>query len=274
MPRNRNVQLDVENEDNQVYQKIEGRMIAKKRKKRNKRLKIWFRRIIILLFVLALGIGGYWFDQSSVSRLSLISVGGNTIYTQEEILAYAKLSLNSRRLLILPFLKERQMQDLSGIKSVQIHNHVLSGVVNILVEEERAVAYTKDESALTVYFETGESAQFALSRESALLDVPYMSGFDDPAVIAGIVSELAKLSSDVLLSISQIQRVSLYSDDNMIYFYMDDGRIVISSQFGITALKDYQAMVSKDTTNKKCWIVLEMSEANQIAVLPTNCPGE
>lgn len=271
MPGNRNVQLE-EVEEQSPYHTVEKRLKQKKKRIRNYRLKVWLHRLFVLCLIIAIGIGIYFFDRSSYSRVQVVSVSGTTVYTAEEIQELTGIKVNSRRLLTIPIWIEYQMKGVVGIASVSVNNHVIDGVVTVNVQEERAIAYEKTADGLRVYYGSGDSVIIPDERESSLIDVPLISGFTDSQVIERIMDSLDQLSDDVLLSISQIKRVSLYSDENMIYFYMDDGHILISSQFGISALKDYSEMLSNDKTDKKCWVVLDMNESNQIVVLPTDCP--
>lgn len=270
MPRDRKVQLEVEGES-VAYNHVEQKIKDKKKQRRRFLMKVWSRRISILVLIVALGVGYFIFDQSAYARIYSAKVEGNTIYTDDEILTMSHLRVGDRRISAISFLVEYQMAKQIGIDSISLTQNIFTGEVAITVSEKRAVAYQKSD-VITVYYGDGSSLILPLDREVELDGVPYMSGFSDEVVRNRILASLAELPNSVLFAISQINQASLYNDENMIYFYMRDGYIVISSQFGISALEKWREMISLTTSSHQCWIVLEMDETSQQRVFQTSCP--
>lgn len=269
MPGNRAVQLD-EVDSKKAYQSVEAQLRARKRALRRRHRRRTLRRLLALVLIVASAIGLYLFDQSPYSRLKVITVSGNQVFTQEEILRMVNLKVNDRTLLSVPYFLELQLKNSKGIADADVKTNLITGNLNVHVSEKRALFYSKNEQGLNVYFQNGAMVTLPFESEGRLNNVPLMTGFDE-TIRQEIVKAMSSLDDAVIAAISEIRQVNLYADENMIYFYMRDTHIIISSRYDIDVLSSYRQMASQSATNNQCWIVLKMDDGTK-NVLASACP--
>lgn len=188
---------------------------AKKRKRR--------RRLLFVVFVIGLVIA---FFVSDYSRLQSITVSGNNRVSSEEIITASKIKLHQDYTFFTSMDSvEKLVKKTSLIKDVKVTKN-LFGQVKIKVVEADPIGQCTIDNILYVIDETGRVTKDENGTLSSYVQrCPKLNNFDYDHFTA-FAKQFAKIPTQVINQISDINYTPSNTDETHCEFVMDDGKIL------------------------------------------------
>lgn len=202
------------------YDRDQVKAILKKRKakRRKKRIRILLIVLIIILIVA--------FFVSDYSRLKSITVSGNNRVERQEIIDAAKINLRQDYTFFTSTdAIGSRVKNVPLIKEVRVSKN-LFGNVSIKVVEADPIGQSIINNVLFVIDETGRITKDETGRlVNYVQRTPRLNNFDFQRLEA-FGKEFAKIPSQVVNQVSDINYAPLTADETRCEFIMDDGKIL------------------------------------------------
>lgn len=215
------------------------------------------RRLIFLLFIFFFLIVCVVYFQSPLSHVKTITVKGNKIYTQSEIINISGVSQKTNIWKVNEDEVEKSIRKLPEIKKVQVSIQWPNTVMVKLLEEKR-VAYVAKENVLYPVLENGKILK-KHEKENIPMNVPVLKGFSEGDIMKELLSGLSQMPIEVKNAISEIHYSPKETDDYHIMLYMNDGFEVSASLHNFSSkMAHYPSIVSQLNPDKKGIIDLEV----------------
>ncbi|MFE8695274.1 cell division protein FtsQ/DivIB [Cytobacillus sp. FJAT-53684] len=186
-----------------------------RRKKANRRLIL----LLILFFSLIVFIVYF---QSPLSHVNKIEVLGNSVYSNDELLAATGLTKKTNIWNVEKAEIEAKLKKLPELKSASIQIQ-LPNTVSIAVKEYKRIAYIKKEKYYLPVNEKGKILKDTGKDEGIPANAPILIGFSEGNVLNKMIEELGILPEEVLNSISEIHHSPTKTDTYHVTLFMNDG---------------------------------------------------
>ncbi|MFJ7728938.1 cell division protein FtsQ/DivIB [Neobacillus sp. NPDC097160] len=221
-----------------------------RRRKANRRLVL----LLILFFTMIVVVA---YSQSPLSHVKIITVKGNEVYSDAELIKMSGISTNTNIWKVSKSDTASKLQQLSEIKKAEIKIH-WPNTIQIQVKEHKRVAYLKQD---TNYFPIMENGKILKDRKTEIIPVnsPILFEFKEGKVLNQMVKELEILPSEILNSISEIHYSPKKTDQYHISLFMNDGFEVSATLRSFSEkMVHYPSIISQLDPNKKGIIDLEV----------------
>ncbi|MEW9667521.1 cell division protein FtsQ/DivIB [Ammoniphilus sp. 3BR4] len=197
--------------------------LTKDHKKKNRGTRI----LRTLGWVILLGLSVLIFFRSPLSKIDSISIRGEDMVEETQIIGLAKIAKGDSFFSIDPKEMESALMALPEIKEVSVQRD-FPGKVFIDIKEHRHVAFMlEDDNKIIPVLENGMRLE---NREwnDRVIDKPILREWKDQALLPKLSEELFKLEPIVLHAISEIQP-AMTEDPQRLVLYMKDGYEVHTS---------------------------------------------
>ncbi|MED4226085.1 cell division protein FtsQ/DivIB [Neobacillus cucumis] len=221
-----------------------------RRRKANKRLVL----LLILFFTMIVVIA---YSQSPLSHVKHISVDGNEVYSDNEIIKASGITTNTNIWKIKKSNTSSQIKQLSEINQANVKIK-WPNTVQIQVKEHKRIAYIKQGKNYLPIMENGKVLK---DRKTDIIPVnsPILFEFKEGKVLNLMVKELEKLPSEITNSISEIHYSPKKTDQYHISLFMNDGFEVSATLRSFSEkMVHYPSIISQLDPNKKGLIDLEV----------------
>ncbi|MFK9092335.1 cell division protein FtsQ/DivIB [Bacillus salipaludis] len=221
-----------------------------RRRKANRRLVL----LLILFFAMIVVVA---YSQSPLSHVKTITVKGNEVYSDAELIKMSGISTNTNIWKVSKSDTASKLQQLSEIKKAEIKIH-WPNTIQIQVKEHKRVAYLKQD---TNYFPIMENGKILKDRKTEIIPVnsPILFEFKEGEGLNQMVKELEILPSEILNSISEIHYSPKKTDQYHISLFMNDGFEVSATLRSFSEkMVHYPSIISQLDPNKKGIIDLEV----------------
>ena len=225
-------------------------MAKRKRKKRG----INFKRIFIMLFLFAIGIGiVYYVLQMPIRN---IYIKGNKIVNDDEIISLSGLDSYPSFLLTSSKDIKRNIRKNKYIEKVSIKKK-FGNIVVISVIEYRMIALNKENKIIL-------SNGVEIDNVYDISDVPVLiNEILDKDVYKLFAYKLGKVDSDILREVSEIEYSPVEVDKNRFLLYMNDGNLVYITLTKSEKLNKYNSILDK-LGDKKGTIYLDAGDYMEV----------
>jgi len=221
-----------------------------RRRKANRRLVL----LLILFFTMIVVIA---YSQSPLSHVKTITIKGNGVYSDTELISQSGLSKNTNIWKIKKDEMASKIKRLSEIKTVTIKTHWPNTVV-IQVKEHKRIAYLKKANKFLPIMENGKIVN-EKAAEKIPVNSPILFEFKEGAALNKMVKELGKLPSEISNSISEIHYTPKKTDQYHISLFMNDGFEVSATLRSFSEkMVHYPSIISQIDPKKKGIIDLEV----------------
>ncbi|WP_232698387.1 cell division protein FtsQ/DivIB [Brevibacillus daliensis] len=189
---------------------------------RKKRAKKRLVTLLILFFIIVLSVV---FFRSPYSKVSEIQVYGNMLYTKEQILAAANVTVGMQFINVWNSDVKEGIGTLKGIKEVTISRD-FPGVIRLNIQEYRRVALYVNGQKPTYLLENGSLLE--PPAQAVLLDRPVIQLWskDNEKTLVSLAEALASMPSGILYEVSDISLTPTKFDDERLTLHMRDGNEV------------------------------------------------
>ncbi len=233
---------------------IQEEIKRKKARKKRRRFRAWLK-ITALLILLALVIFVVVkYEQSSYSKVSLVTIKNNRYVDDQEILSYSKLEVGDRIYLKLGMLIENDLNKHPFIETSTIKVDYLHQSVSIWVEETTFIGYLTDNNETFLLSKAGE--MLPITDLSLIADLPHIRGYT-AEMMPELVKFLNRIDSSVYGLISEMRRAPASYDETQVELLMSDGIIVTSPINGLELLtsENYYGVINRLDSDKRCILI-------------------
>lgn len=194
---------------------MQDRMPVLREKPRRSRSSRKLLTFLLLLFITLLAV---LFFRSSLSKVALIEISGNSVLTAEEVGQASGIAAGSNFFGFSSNAAEKAVQQLSAVESVTVRKH-FPGLVRIEVHEYPKVAYRLG-SGGGMEMLLANGLIFPVSGPAAVLDKPILSGWseDDPQ-LRKLCEALRTIPDKLLAEISEIKPAPTKTYEDKIKMY-------------------------------------------------------
>ncbi|WP_338469905.1 FtsQ-type POTRA domain-containing protein [Niallia sp. XMNu-256] len=232
---------------------IEDR-IPKLKEQRRKKAN---RRLIFLLLLFFILIACILYFQSPLSHVQAIKVGGNDVYSEQDIIDQADLTHDTNIWKVENEEVEEKIGQLPEIRKVEVKKKFPSTIL-VQIEELKRIAYVSVENYFLPVLENGK----ILSENQSTtipLNAPILFSFTEDKALKEMIIAIEQLPEEVLNSISEVHYDPTDSDEFHISLYMNDGNEVSATiRTFAEKMVHYPAIVSQLEPNQKGVINLEV----------------
>ncbi|MGF2615560.1 FtsQ-type POTRA domain-containing protein [Rossellomorea vietnamensis] len=221
-----------------------------RKKKANRRLT--FLLSLFLLLILAVV-----YFQSSLSQVNEISVAGNQLVSNEDILKEITIEKGMNVWSVDRSKAEKELEGIAEIAGAEVKLQ-LPNTVKVNIDEFEKTAYLIDENQFYPILENGEILD-SRALESLPTDAPILLGFKEDKILKEMVNELKNLPSEITNSISEIVLAPKKTDQYHVSLYMNDGfEVSASIRTFSEKMVHYPSIVSQLDESSKGVIDLEV----------------
>ncbi|QCJ41974.1 cell division protein FtsQ/DivIB [Bacillus sp. S3] len=221
-----------------------------RRRKANRRLVL----LLILFFSMIVVIA---YSQSPLSHVKHITVIGNDVYTDAELIKISGITTDTNIWNVKKSDISSKLQDLSEIKQAKLQVK-WPNTIEIQVKEHKRVAYLKQD---TDYLPVMENGKILNDRNTEIIPInsPILFKFKEGKVLDQMIKELEILPSEILNSISEIHYSPKKTDRYHISLFMNDGFEVSATLRSFSEkMVHYPSIISQLDPHKKGIIDLEV----------------
>lgn len=205
-------------------------------KKPRKKRKLKLKKFLIFLFIVIITIILVYLSIFSF-KIKNIYITGNTYYSDYEILNMVQLNNHTSFITTSTFLNEMKLKKDPLIKSATIKK-AFWGVINIKITEYQVYFRNKDN---TLFIENGKTIKNANSKiESPLL----ITDLKD-SLFTSLVKSFAKLDSETISKISEIEYLPSVLDKERFLLLMTDGNYAYITIDNIDKINYYSKIVTQ-----------------------------
>ncbi|MFC4798126.1 cell division protein FtsQ/DivIB [Neobacillus sp. GCM10023253] len=221
-----------------------------RRKKANKRL-------VLLLFLFFTMIAAVAYTQSPLAHIKKITIKGNEVYSQAEIIKTSGLTNSTNIWEVRKDTVAANLKRLSEINSAEV-KVVWPNSIIIQVKEHKRMAYLYQDNA---YLPVMENGKILTNKKTDMIpsNSPILVKFEEGPVLDEMVEGLKNLPVGIVNSISEIHYTPKKTDNYHITLFMNDG-FEVSATLRSFAEKmvHYPSIISQLDPNKKGIIDLEV----------------
>lgn len=221
-----------------------------RRRKANRRLVL----LLILFFTMIVVVA---YSQSPLSHVKTITIKGNQIYSNQEIIKKSGVSNHTNIWKVRKDTVASKVRQLSEINNVDVKTKWPNTIL-IQVKEHKRIAYLKKD---TNYLPVMENGKILKDRKTEMIPVnsPILFDFKEGAALDEMVKELENLPSEIVNSISEIHYTPKKTDKYHISLFMNDGFEVSATLRSFSdKMVHYPSIISQLDPNKKGIIDLEV----------------
>ncbi|WML39008.1 cell division protein FtsQ/DivIB [Neobacillus sp. OS1-2] len=221
-----------------------------RRRKANRRLVL----LLILFFTMIVVVA---YTQSPLSHVKNITVKGNEVYSDRELMKISGITNNTNIWKVSKTDVTLKLEQLSEINKAKINIHWPNTIL-IQVKEHKRVAYLKQD---TTFYPVMENGKILKDRKTEIIPVnsPILFEFTEGKVLNQMVKELEILPSEILNSISEIHYSPKKTDQYHISLFMNDGFEVSATLRTFSEkMVHYPSIISQLDPSKKGIIDLEV----------------
>ncbi len=221
------------------YDQNPAKNIQKKyrRKKRKRRMRLLMLSLII--------IGICYYFSSPNSRLNEITITGNQYVNSNLLKEQLSYTENSIRCLTFSSKIKKELNQVSGVKSVKVKKQFLGGL-KITITENTPIAYHQGDT-IQVIFDSGETLEItdeALIKKIQVL--PRLSGFDQEH-LNEFVANYIQVSESVRSQLSDIIFEPLETDCSRVKLVSNDSKIsYVRIEDMVYQLENYNLVISQN----------------------------
>ena len=223
--------------------------MARKVKKRKIKLKKLF------LFLIFIGVLFLLLKFLFALKIKNITVSGNTIYSDWEIIEKASLSSYPSSLENLSLNIEKKLEEDPFIKKASVSKSFLTDV-SIKVEENLPLFY---------YLPSGKTILKDGSEVSSDFPVPTVINYVPDKIYSSLISKMGSSDYSILKRISEIKYDPNDVDDERFFLSMNDGNDVYLTLEKFGKIDNYLSII-KEFDNKKGTVYLDSGEYFEIRV--------
>lgn len=223
--------------------------MARKVKKRKIKLKKMF------LFLIFIGVLFLLLKFLFALKIKNITVSGNTIYSDWEIIEKASLSSYPSSLENLSLNIEKKLEEDPFIKKASVSKSFLTDV-SIKVEENLPLFY---------YLPSGKTILKDGSEVSSDFPVPTVINYVPDKIYSSLISKMGSSDYSILKRISEIKYDPNDVDDERFFLSMNDGNDVYLTLEKFGKIDNYLSII-KEFDNKKGTLYLDSGEYFEIRV--------
>ena len=223
--------------------------MARKVKKRKIKLKKLF------LFLIFIGVLFLLLKFLFALKIKNITVSGNTIYSDWEIIEKASLSSYPSSLENLSLNIEKKLEEDPFIKKASVSKSFLTDV-SIKVEENLPLFY---------YLPSGKTILKDGSEVSSDFPVPTVINYVPDKIYSSLISKMGSSDYSILKRISEIKYDPNDVDDERFFLSMNDGNDVYLTLEKFGKIDNYLSII-KEFDNKKGTLYLDSGEYFEIRV--------
>jgi cell division protein FtsQ len=213
------------------------------RKKLVKLLIVFFVFIVIIVYF-----------QSDYSKIKELTINGNLIIRQDEIIEWSGFKENDYFLKLRTEKMKEMLEKHGEIKKVTFKRS-FPNKMSVTVVEYKQFAYLIKNGK---YYPVLENAYVLKEETEALNSSPLLQDFNQDEYLDETVLELGKLPKDILLCISEVQYTPSDIDKNILTLYMNDGMQVLATITKLSNLQYYPDMISNIPDGKKGLLDLQV----------------
>jgi cell division protein FtsQ len=221
----------------------------KKLRQRQRLIKIYTRRLVFLVLIIATGFMAYWLDKSDLFRVKSISVSGNIHVTDEEVIALSEIIPGERMWLISKDSIVKKVSVSPWVEDVRIVKN--QNIVTIEVKEHRILGY-KVTDKIALLLQSGEVIALKESQLDWIATHALISGFDEEQLMKELVDSFAKVDDSIMMFISEIHQSSISYDDSLIRLIMSDGNQIFTDFAALDLINEYKLIVNQINPANKC----------------------
>ncbi len=221
------------------------------RKRTKKKRKIKGKSIIILMLIIVLI--GFIISYMYNLKISVITVKGNTLYSEWEIIKLAGLEDYPSSMQNLSGLIENRLEKNPFIKKATVDKRFITEV-NITVEENLPLFYYVPNQKTVL--ENGEETDSNFS-------VPTLVNYVPNKIYEDFVADMAETDYEVVKRISEIKYYPNAVDEERFLLTMNDGNYVYLTLSRFDKINQYVDII-KEFNNKKGILYLDSGEYFQV----------
>lgn len=186
-----------------------------RKQKANRRLVIYLSLFFILLFLII-------YSQSSLSKVSGVTVDGNVHVPEDEII---KLSEITNETSIWRVNEEKVAETIEQHKEISeaVVQRKFPNSVEVSIEEYKRVAYIYESGNYYPVMENGKMLSVMNEEDALPDDAPLMMNWKNGEMVENFIGELIKLPESIIYSISEIHHTPTDIDPYHITMFMNDG---------------------------------------------------
>ena len=242
MPKEREEELIFTNQVDKKY------MLEKRNRMRlNKRIQsiAWILRITFVLLLIA-------YIVSPLSRIQVIRVIGNEIFSKEYILETSQIEIGDIYYGIIPFAIENRLQKNPLIKKANVERHG-SRIISITLQEKEVIASFDLDGSLHYLCTDGTYTPLTNDNSGYMTRVPYIVGLEeDMDLLISLAKPLSKVNKDVLEMMSEIVWYKLNYDNTQLKVNMVDHNYVFISIGNMESINSYRKIAATLTSSNEC----------------------
>ncbi len=186
-----------------------------RKQKANRRLVVYLSLFFILLFLII-------YSQSSLSKVSGISVDGNVHVPEEEIIELSEITKETSIWRVDEEKVAEMIQLHKEVSAAEVQRKFPNGV-EIRIEEYNRVAYIYESGNYYPVMENGKMLSVLDDEDSLPDDAPLMMNWKNGEMVESFIGELIKLPESIIYSISEIHHTPTDIDQYHITMFMNDG---------------------------------------------------
>ncbi|MGO0062061.1 cell division protein FtsQ/DivIB [Brevibacillus fluminis] len=183
------------------------------------------RRLLTLLTVFFLAILIVLFVRSPYSKVTLIQVKGNEIYSSQQVITASGLTIGMQFLNVWQSSVQEGMAQLPGVKEVTVERQFPGVIVLNVVEHRRVAFYFSPDGKQSLLLENGQVLPEPRPGER-VVDRPLVRSWNSQPLLVSLAKSLSQLPVALLAEISDISLTPTAFDKERITMYMRDGNEV------------------------------------------------
>ncbi len=218
----------------------------KRKKKRKSAFKKWFSRFLLLSLLIGIIFGLYKLDQSTLFRVSAITVSNNHVMSDHEIIDALDIEINDRLWLIYDWFNKDKLHAFASIEDFSFKKQ--DNVLMISVSEVAVVGFDQEQ----LWLENGAHTPITSFNEHYLQKVPMISGFNEEELSKRLGESLALLQTEILMIISNVHQVETSYDQAQLWLLLHDQKQVFSDFRSLELLNNYPLFVDQIAPENDC----------------------
>jgi cell division septal protein FtsQ len=178
------------------------------------------------------------------SRVKVISVSGNYLFSKDQICQMAGVSMDTRLWLVPDFLISSKVQSNPLIESCTVKKSGMN--LSIQVQEQTVIGYYVQDDANYMLTTAGESIEVQPEYLNLILYFPLLSGLDEEQMqqLCQVFSDNSKyLDREIIAQIAEIVPYQSSYDENMLKLTMQDGNVIFTSMEDFIMMTHYEDLL-------------------------------
>lgn len=207
-----------------------------------------------------------------ISRIQIVEVRGNTLYSNQEIMDIANIHQGGLYYQILPFYYSFKLRQDPYIEQAKIHLQQDNQIM-IEIVEKHIVGYQYEENPMFI-FQDGKQKQIESSTMQWISKIPLIHGFLEEDIRNQLAQALANIDPEVLSAISEITQYALDYDSYGIVIMMRNGGTFIGNFHNLRTLNQYFEIYSHLNDPSQCIFGTDKQDYAYASVCPWHQPQQ